>query len=148
MYVQSSLQLASHLKYHTVNQQPMCSLIFTRKQSPDPLKTNHTLPCPWKVTHFGLLLFLCLITCYIFVRFEGGSSRDRSGFPLESKSALAMSLRPCKLENSGPPCSSLSSWEPGIESDGVLLRLPKIQTRLMLECHQWSNRDCTGGRPV
>ena len=76
-------------------------------------------------SHFGLLLFVSLLTCYIFVRFDGGSSRDRSGFPLESKSAFAMSLSPCRLENSGPPCSSLSCWEPGIESEGVLLRLPE-----------------------
>ena len=76
-------------------------------------------------SHFGLLLFVSLLTFYIFVRFDGGSSRDRSGFPLESKSAFAMSLSPCRLENSGPPCSSLSCWEPGIESEGVLLRLPE-----------------------
>lgn len=78
----------------------------------------------WLSFFFSWLSVAFCFTCYIFVLFDGGSSRGRSGFPLESKSALAMSLKPCKLENSELPWSSLSSCDPGIESEGVLLRLP------------------------
>ena len=95
---------------HILSSPPHYSLVF----SPILLNTNHSLPTK------AISCFSLSSTSHIFVRFDGGSSLDRS-LPRESKSALVMSVSPCRLENSGPLCSSLSSWE----SEGVLLRLPK-----------------------